>query len=290
LAAKENFGYTAVMADNVSDLGLKLNYWLLTNRQQLKKWWVILLLAVDIFILTICLTQGILLIFRFRDTGNSLNNIVQTTNTVGKTQALLTPKSLVQSSAVSTPSGLGRFDFSLRLENPNDFWIATATVQFQGGKNELTPVQVILPPKSVRYAMALDVQPASENEAPIVNYSLTEITWEKLTAKEVAQNNIDISVKNLVQTQTNLVSGGGAQTKVTQVTGEVVNKSFYTITGLRIAIILTNGTETIGVRSAIISKIKPETTSTFSVEWNTVLSTALKVEAFPEIYSGLIES
>ncbi|MFA6587522.1 MAG: hypothetical protein WCT08_00465 [Patescibacteria group bacterium] len=277
------------MADNVSDLGLRLNYWFLTNRQQLRKWWVILLLALDIFILAVCITQGLLMIIRFHDSSNTLSSIVETTKQNGQAQSAFKPKNLVQATAFTTLHGLGRYDFSARLENPNDYWLATATVQFGGGKNKLTPVQVILPPKSIRYAMALDIEPATENEVPKASYSVTNINWEKLDAAEVAKNIIDLKVEKLKQSQTSLISREGTNRVVTQVNGEVSNKSFFKLDGLRIAIVLSNGTETIGVRSAIISSIAAETTLPFSVEWDTALPSAQKVEAFPEIHSRLIK-
>jgi len=288
LAAKEYFGYTVNMAENISDFGIRLNYWFLTNRQQFRKWWVILLLAGDIFILTTCITQGLLLIIRFRDAGNALINITETTKQIGKAQAVLTPKNLSQSMVATTPHGLVRFDFSLRLENPNDYWLATATVQFEGGKNKLTPVQVIVPPKSVRFAMALDVEPITENQVPKVTYSIIEVKWEKLSLVQIAEYNLDVKTEKLTQTQAVLMSRDNTQRLVTQVKGDLTNKSFFNLEGLRIAIVLTNGQETIGVRSAIISKVASESTVPFSVEWDTVLLMAQKIEAYPELHSGLI--
>ncbi|RJO59409.1 hypothetical protein C4546_02215 [Candidatus Parcubacteria bacterium] len=276
------------MTETLSDLGLRINYWFLTNRQQFRKWWVILLLAMDVFILTAVITQGLLLLFRIRDASNIIASVVSSTQKLGESQLKLAPKAVVQSAATVTPHGLGRYDFSVRLENPNENWLARVTIKFQGGKNDLSPVVVVLPPKSVRYALALDVKPLMENQTPQVSITLPAVIWEKLSIQEIAKNKIDVKVENLQQSQTILVSGDGTKRLVSRVIGEIVNSSFYSLNGLRVAIILTRGTETLGVRSAIISKLGPESRADLSVEWDTVLPLADKVEAYPEIFADLI--
>ena len=152
----------------------------------------------------------------------------------------------------------------------------------------MTPVQVIVPPKSVRFAMALDVEPITENQVPKVTYSIIEVKWEKLSLVQIAEYNLDVKTEKLTQTQAVLMSRDNTQRLVTQVKGDLTNKSFFNLEGLRIAIVLTNGQETIGVRSAIISKVASESTVPFSVEWDTVLLMAQKIEAYPELHSGLI--
>ncbi|MEK7632084.1 MAG: hypothetical protein AAB445_04465 [Patescibacteria group bacterium] len=271
----------------VSDLGLKLNYWFLTNRQQLRRWWVLVLIALDLFILTAVITQGLLLLFRYRDAGNVVSNIVATTKDIGKAQTSLTPIPLVQASPATTPHGLGRYDFSLKLENTNATWLANVTVQFAGGAKELTPVRVILPPKSTRYAMALDVA-APSTGAPQASATIVQTTWTRLTGNAIAAIP-NVTVKNAVQSQRTLVAGDGGQRVVTQVSGDVVNPGFLGLTGLRVGIILLRNGATVGVRSAILSTVAAESITPFSVEWDTIISDATEVLAIPEVHPGVVQ-
>lgn len=271
----------------VSDLGLKLNYWFLTNRQQLRRWWVIVFIAANLFLLAAVLTQGLLLLFRFRDASNVVSNIVAATQELGTAPATLAPTPLAQATSVTTPHGLGRFDFSLKLDNSNPTWLATVTVQFTGGAKTLPPVRVVIPPKSTRYAMALDVAPPTTGTAPQANATISDTSWARLDASAVAAIPT-VTVKNLVQGQRTLLSGDGTQRVVTQVTGEVVNESFVALTGLRVAIILTRSGATVGARSAILSTIAPESTTPFSVEWDTIISDATDALAIPEVHPGVV--
>ncbi|MEK7570606.1 MAG: hypothetical protein AAB515_04200 [Patescibacteria group bacterium] len=271
----------------VSDLGLKLNYWFLTNRQQLRRWWVLVLIAADLFILTAVITQGLLLLLRFRDPGNAVGRIVAVTQDIGTAQASVTPAALIESSAATTPHGLGRYDFSMKLENPNAGWLATATVQFSGGAKALPPVRVSIPPKSTRYAMALDVA-APESGTPQASAAISSIAWERLVASAVAAIP-NVTITNAVQSQRVLVAGDGTQRVVTQVSGNVVNPSFATLAGLRVGVVLLRNGATVGVRSAILSTVPAESTTPFSVEWDTVIGDVSEVLAIPEVHPGVVQ-
>jgi len=273
----------------VSDLGLKFNYWFLTNRQQLRRWWVLVLIAVDIFILTAVATQGILLIFRFRDASEVVATIAATTKDMAGAPARLIPTALVQTSPATTPHGLGRYDFSMKLENPNASWLATVTIEFSGGAKPLTPVRVTLPPKTTRYAMALDVAPPAAGQLPQASATITQTDWTRLTPAAI-QTIPTLSVKNLTQGQRILVSGDGTQRVVTQVTGELVNGGFTSLSGLRVAVVLTRNGATVGVRSAILSTVAAESATAFSVEWDTVITEVDKVVVIPEVRPSGVSS
>jgi hypothetical protein len=275
------------MADTLSDLGLKLNYWYLTNRQQLRKWWVLVLMAVDIFLFTLFLTQGLLLVFRFRDSSNVVATIAASTITVGQAQVSIAPKPIVSGSVVTTPHSQSRYDFSSRLENTNDTWSAVVTVQFAGGLKPLTPVVVILPPMSVRYAMALNVEGPAGTATPIGTMSISDVTWTRLTPAEAAET-IDVKATNVTTGLRVLVTGDNQRRTVTQVTGTIVNNAFVALDGLRVSVVLTRNGATVGVGSTILSHIDAEQSLPFSVEWDTVIADVQQAEVYPEVHRGLI--
>lgn len=275
------------MADTLSDLGLKLNYWYLTNRQQLRKWWVLVLMAVDIFLLALFLTQGMLLVFRFRDSSNVVGTIASSTAAVGQASTKVAPAPIVPGLVATTPHGQSRFDFSARLENTNPTWSAVVTTQFTGGAKPLTPVRVILPPKSIRYAMALNVEGPSSTAAPQGAMSITDVTWTRLTPAEAAEN-VDVQVTNVSTGLRTLVTGENQQRTVTQVTGTIVNRSFVALDGLRVAVVLTRGGATVGVGSTILSKLVAEQSLPFSVEWDTVIANIEQADVYPEVHRGIV--
>ncbi len=267
------------MAETLSDFGLKLNYWFLTNRQQLKKWWVLLFLAADVFLFAAVLTNGVLLVFRFRDPANAVVTIVNDTRQVAVMQQALIPTPLSFGSIATTPHGLGRFDFSMRVENQNPTWSAAIVAQFTSGGKDLTPVHLVIPPKSVRYALALDVEGPAQG-TPSVTETNT-VSWTRVTLSQAKP--LDVTVKDLATSTQTLVSGSQVSRQVTQATGTIVNSTFTTLTSLRVAIVLLQNGVTLGVRSAIISTIAPQKTMPFSVEWDTVIPNVQSVEAYPEL-------
>lgn len=273
----------------VSDLGLKLNYWFLTNRQQLRRWWVLVLLALDVFLLALFLTQGLLLVFRFRDSTNVVSTIAASMAAVGQAQAKIVPTAVAAGGVATTPHGQSRYDFSSRLENTNTTWSAVVTVQFAGGAKPLTPVRVILPPKSVRYAMALNVEGPASAATPVGTMSIPDVTWTRLTPAEAAEQ-IDVRATNITTGLRTLVTGENQQRTVTQVTGTIVNASFETLDGLRIAVVLTRGGATVGVGSTILSRIEAEQSLPFSVEWDTVIADIQQADVYPEVHRGLVGS
>jgi len=274
------------MADTLSDLGLKLNYWYLTNRQQFRKWWVLVLMATDIFLFTLILTQGLLLVFRFRDPANVVATIAASTVTVGQAQAQISPTSISAGTVATTPHSQSRYDFSSRLENVNSMWSAVVTVQFAGGLKPLTPVVVILPPKSVRYAMALNVE-GPENTPPSGTVRIVDVSWTRLTPAEVAEK-IDVQATNVTTGLRTLVTGENQRRTVTQVTGTIVNNAFVALDGLRVSVVLTRNGATVGVGSTILSHIDAEQSLPFSVEWDTVISDVQRTEVYPEVHRGIV--
>jgi hypothetical protein len=275
------------MADTLSDLGLKLNYWYLTNRQQLRKWWVLVLMAGDIFLLALFFTQGMLLVFRFRDSSNVVATVVASTTAVGQAQAKIAPAPLSAGIVATTPHSQARYDFSSRLENTNATWSAVATVQFAGGLKPLTPVVVIMPPKSVRYAMALNVEGPANAAVPSGTMSITDVAWTRLTPGEAAEE-FDVKATNVSTGLRTLVTGENQQRTVTQVTGVIVNSSFVAFDGLRVSVVLTRDGATVGVGSTILSHISAEQSLPFSVEWGTVIANVQQADVYPEVHRGLV--
>lgn len=275
------------MADTLSDLGLKLNYWYLTNRQQLRKWWVLVLMAVDIFLLALFLTQGMLLVFRFRDSSNVVATVAASTVAVGQAQAKIAPALITTGIVATTPHGKSRYDFSSRLENTNTTWSAVVTVQFAGGLKPLPPVLIILPPKNVRYAMALNVEGPANATTPSGTMSITDITWTRLTPAEVAEK-IDVKAVNVTTGLRTLVTGDNQQRTVTQVTGTIMNSAFVALDGLRVSVVLMRGGATVGVGSTILSHIDAEQSLPFSVEWDTVIANVQQADVYPEVHRGIV--
>jgi hypothetical protein len=173
------------------------------------------------------------------------------------------------------------------LENPNAYWQAKITIVYSGGSKELPPVTVIIPPKTIRYAMVVDIEPQKIGNAPqgVIKTQTTE--WERKFSDDSVL--LPFSITNLVQTQITLTSGENQQLQVTQVTAEARNQSLLAINGLRIAIVLFQDKTPIGVQNTIVS-IKPESTLPISVEWGTVLPLATSVVAFPELHSGVLRT
>jgi hypothetical protein len=273
--------------ETVSDFSLQLNTWLLKNRDQVRKWWVILILGIDVFLLAAVLTQGVLFLFRFHDGGNTADTVAVQTQQLAGSIAKFAPTPLVQSEVVTTLHAKDRFDFSLRLENPNIYWQAKTTITFSGGSKDLPPVTVIIPPKTIRYAMALDIPPQTIGSVAqgVIKTQTTE--WERMFVDDSI--NLPLTITNLTQTQVTLTSGENQQQQVTQVTANANNKSLLSITGLRIAIVLFRDTTPIGVQNTIVS-IKSESTLPISVEWGTVLPVATSIVAFPELHSGILST
>lgn len=273
--------------ETLSDFSLQLNTWLLKNRDQVRKWWVIVIMGIDVFLLAAVLTQGVLFLFRFHDGGNIADTVAVQTQQLASSIEKLAPSPLIQSGVVTTLHAKDRFDFSSRLENSNAYWQAKTTIIYSGGAKELPPVTVVIPPKTTRYAMALDIEPQKIGNVPqgVIKTQTTE--WERKFTDDSAK--LPLTITNLVQTQITLTSGENVQQQVTQVTGNANNESLLSINGLRIAIVLFQDKTPIGVQNTIVS-IKPESSLPISVEWGTVLPTATSVVAFPELHSGLLSA
>lgn len=86
-----------------------------------------------------------------------------------------------------------------------------------------------------------------------------------------------------------MVAGDGTQRVVTQVSGNVVNPSFSALSGLRVGVVLLRNGATVGVRSAILSTVPAESTTPFSVEWDTVIGDVSEVLAIPEVHPGVVQ-
>ncbi|MFA6042088.1 MAG: hypothetical protein WCV85_02135 [Patescibacteria group bacterium] len=274
-----------MQTDNVSDLSLRLNAWVLTNRQELRKWWVICILGVNVFLLSAVLTQGLLFLFKFQDSGSITQIIVASVASVGEQSAVVAPKPLVTAAPVSVLHGAGRFDFLQRLENPNANWQAVAEVTFQGGAKTLPPVRVVLSPKSTLYAVALDIEPKSTTGVPQPTATLTRVSWTRQVIDPFAD--IRVKIENVQQAQVELTTGDQAKRMVTQVTGTVVNPSLYAIRGLRIGILLLRDQSVVGVRTAIVS-VPREARAPFSVEWEDVVSGVTSIQTYPELHAEII--
>lgn len=146
---------------DLADLNLRLSYWFLNHRDQLKKWWVMLLIVIDVFLIVFWVIGGVLA----SSEGRTANRLLVSRALTALLQAparseLAQPLVVGAGQALATEKD--RVTLVAELKNPNaQYAVEEVRYQFRYG-GEATPVRsTFLLPDSRRYVFESSVRVAA---------------------------------------------------------------------------------------------------------------------------------
>jgi len=265
------------MAFDLSAWWLKINYFTVSNRNQLKKWWVILLLAADVFIVVFVFTNLVLFLLGLSRQQQVVSALVSSPINYSQIRQQTAPSSLVVSDNLAFSVGQDKYDLLTKIENNNKNWAVSGL----GYKYDLAGQQTesfteFIHPQSTKYLSALGVSVAS-NRVSEISFSFKEIEWQWVDYPDQLTD-FKFNISDMEYTASPLPSGQN----IGQVAAKVENVSLVGFWKTRFIVLLYNRNKVVGVEYAYFDQFRLNEKRNLLVQWSEINSPVSSVEIMPD--------
>ncbi len=267
------------MPGQSDDLSLRIGYWLAVHRDQLRTWWAISIIIVDV---------ALLIFFIIMFTQYSFTTM-KTVHGISEMSASLVSPPLRRAIAPAEPElgtpvalgrGQGRYDIVVPVTNPNPLWAAVEVryrisygPAIREDKTSIWPgaEQYLLVFNMPVTGVALDVKPKVE---------ITNVRWQRPTnlalfSNEVSFPTSEVSIKPVV----GLTTGGSA----TRLTATIKNESVFSFRSVRFGVVLKSGGAIVAGGEATLEQFDSFADRSLEVTWLQSLPLNADATVFPVV-------
>lgn len=196
----------------------------------------------------------------------------------------ISAQNLAVSSVNVLRNGSDKYDYFVRLENPNPDFVAHFEYCFVSSQEEIECANNFALPGETKYIMAL----AKLNYASGVSFSLKSLSWKRINTHQIPDwdsfysEHLNITFENISFGQAKLgaLSEGGGMNILEFL---VNNKTVYNYSELPLNIILYNGNIIVGVDRLIVGELKSGETRKISLNWPNNISYAGNIQINPDL-------
>jgi len=236
----------------LSDIWLKVSYWSLSHKNDLKKWWVIILLAFDIFVVVFSVTNFILYFVSIPSDRKLMTEMIDNQNGYQEYKATNQPKALEISEPEVISSSSSQGDLIVKVKNPNKNWAAeNVKYKFVVNEKETDLETNFILPEEEKYLTAFSVNLNSTTSLK-VGFNIDGIDWYRI--KDVRKYpETNFKIENIQYTP---LSVPEKKITVGQVTASVTNDSVYNFWRVDFVTVLYTSNRVVGINKIIIDEFK----------------------------------
>lgn len=264
------------------DLGttwIKLNYFILTNRQDLRKWWVLTLIALAIFSTVFVITNAVVYLVNLPKQDALINAIAASPLDYSAVRAQEKPQSLAVSDVTVLPASTGRYDLVAKVENPNKNWAATdVTYVFALAGQAIGDQTGSVMPASEQYLTSYNVSGPGSSAGTSATLEITSITWVRVPDPAVLPKG-DFTYSDLKFDSSVATTG---QT-VYRVTGQATNTALTGFWKVELRVVLLNNNAIVGINSVFLNKFLPGESRSLYSQWDAVAGTPGSISVVPSL-------
>jgi hypothetical protein len=261
------------------DFQLAIGYWIVSHRDQLKKWWAISLLA----FITVTAVGTIVFLIVFFGTLPRTDRLVSqaaASLTSFELPSGLSPRALEVTDAISLRRSATVIDVMATVKNPNINWAAQLlTVHFTVNGTAQPGQQLFLNQDTTRPVIQLNI-PLAEVNQPTVSLTVDEIEWAR--ANEAALPAAQFSFTDVKLVPTTVTIAGQARSTISVET-KATNKSVYNYYRVIVPIVLKNGDTVVALDQKTIERWPTLQTKTIITTWPYAIAAANTVEITPQV-------
>lgn len=264
---------------DLSTTWIKLNYFVLTNRQDLKKWWFLVLLAVAIFSTVFVITNVIVYVVNLPRQDALMASMAEGQVDYTAIRTASHPQSLIIEQASVLPVGTGRYDLVAKVKNVNTQWAATSvTYVFSlAGVASGEQTESIMAGQE-QYLAAYNVSGPESAAGLTASVAVTHVTWQRIADPSLIPK-ADFTYSQLTQTSSTTLTG----LHTFRVTAQVTNNAFIGFWKSKFMVILFNGTTVVGVNSVFLDKFLSGESRSLYAQWDNIIANVSSVSIVPSI-------
>ncbi len=261
-----------------ADVNLRLNYWYVNHRDQLKKWWVIVLLAFDGIVLVFWVVAAFAAQTDGRAVQRQLMERSQATLFAAPVRRELASP-LIVGTSLAVPAGTKTVDLIVELKNPNGPYVAESVqYRFAYGDQALPVRQTFLWPNASRYVFESNL-PVQAGKTPTLE--LLGVAWRRPKRPEILSQ-ISFKVENVSFDVSALTTGTPPQ-PAPRVQATVVNDSIHTFREVEVSIAVLDRDRPVAAERILVDNWRSFATQTINAQWVRTIPAGAKVVIIPHV-------
>ncbi|MBI5037914.1 MAG: hypothetical protein HZC01_04395 [Candidatus Kerfeldbacteria bacterium] len=256
---------------DIDTIWLKISYYSLSHKDDLRKWYVIVMLAVAVFFVVFSITNIVLYTIGIPRQQRLISEIAQSPVDFVTVRQQSTPQALQLSSTYAIAGSGGRYDVVAPVTNPNQDWFAEVTYSVTVGGIASDPYTDVVNPDSRSYLVALGASGPTGGGSS-AQFSLVAVNWYRVDHREKLPT-LDFAITDVAYstlTDATVVSH--------QVQATVTNNSYTNFFEVPFIVLLFNGENIVGVNYAYVKQFMFDTSETITVKWSTVTGSVTGVQ------------
>jgi len=262
---------------DINTLWLKINYFGISHRSDIKKWWVMILLAVDVFIIIFIVTNLIVYLLNLTRGQQLIISIASSPLDYRTARTQRTPQPLITTSTAALAAGDGTYDVVAKVQNTNRSWAAErVSYVFSIGGQETESATDFIMPGAEKYLTALGARSTTAAASSAVSLTIQDVQWKRVDSAEKLPP-VDFAIDEI--TYSPLVSPDGSSAY--RVTAEVTNRGYDSFWQTRFIVLL--GDRLVGINYVYFDQFKTRETMFLSAQWESVSGTVSNVAIVPDI-------
>lgn len=259
----------------VSDIWIKLNYWFLGNRRDLKRWWVILLLALDIFLVVFVATNGVVTAITYKQVGSWIEDIQNSRVIAQDSYARITPQPLTNTGVETYVDENGNTLAVAVVTNPNQLWAAQEVrYLFVGPTGETAERSLVLVPQGSSVFMA------NSDVGPNPELKIVSINWKRVPAEKLP--NVSLSFTQGVH-NTVLIPNTSGTKAISQITTTLSNASLFSIREVKGVVLVRHGSTLVSAKQFFVDAVSSREERDITIQFSEALPQFDSIIFFSEI-------
>ncbi len=261
------------------DLQLAFGYWIVSHRDQLRKWWVLALLG----LIAASLTWAIIFFIVFTGQQRQADALItQSAAGISSLQPnpVTQPQPLEVKDVVAIARGPERVDLVGTLVNPNADWGARqVTVHFSLGGQALDPQTLFVNPGSQRPVVRLNVLVPTGGDRQ-ATLTLDQTAWARVGAAALPPPSFGAEKVTLRSTT---VAVSGLSFLTVYLRADLTYRSVYTFVQVTVPILLRDGGRVVAVEELTLDRWATLETKAVNHTWAYPVGRATQAELLPQV-------
>lgn len=265
------------MAQPSDPLSLRIGYWMAVHRTQLKTWWAISIILIDLALIGIFFVM--FTAYSFSTTKIVRDIAAMSTPLVSsELRTKIAPVEIEFGDGVALSRSPGRYDLTVPVKNPNPQFVATeARFAFTFGPDR-REASIILWPSEEAYVAALNVPGPTGGKITPPKVELVHVSWQRPERLKLFTDDIHFELtETSVKPVTGLTTGGVA----TRFSSKLKNSSIYGFRSVRFGVVLRDGSAVVAVGDVTVENLKSFETREIDFTWLQALPTSASPTVFP---------
>lgn len=267
--------------EEVSGLGLKLSYWYVTHKPRLKQGLIIFLAALCLALYGFAVYRLAVILINERDYQNSVRSLPQDLINYSYFREANRPKPLEIASFDITGGQDQRYDYVVKVRNPNLNYIASPVLfQLVSDSTVLAEKSGFIYPNEEKY-FAFFGQAAAAGAGAAVR--IAQVGWRRyMDFSDFANPRLRFSTSEVVFKSAQ-ESGIRGELSVSTLNFKIANKSAYGYWHVGVYMILYNGSTVVGANYILLDQFESGEVRPVEMKWYESLSGVSRVEIVPEV-------